>query len=223
MLPAFTSYERGLVDWLSGVWIPREDGFVRPKVVYAGGEKAVLAIKAMRENRNQKVSTPVITIKLGAIEPNLERYTPPECTWGIVWNGPTKAQSTRAARIGKPAAYKCSYSVEITANYEMDLRHIMFNLLQRFHHHGGNLSYLTLNRPQGGKEFFPLWLRSFENATVSEGEGDREVKASMQLELEAYLPLTQRLVPLFKKAIIDIQIKGEPGIVAQIIVPEVNT
>jgi hypothetical protein len=212
-VPAFTAYERGLVDWLSGITVPRDDYNLRPKVMYAGGEKAILAIKAMFENRNERTQQPIITIRLSDVQPNLERYHPPESYVGVVWNT-GKSLATRAARVAKPAAYRCSYTVEINATMEVDLRYIMSNLLQRFHHHGGNLSYLRLKRPLGqGKEYFPLWLKGFTNATTTGAgsEGEREVKASMSLELEAYLALPLRFVPTFRKLITHIAISTAPG------------
>ncbi len=198
ILPAFKAYERGLVDWMSGITIPREGRNLRPKVMYAGGEKAVLAVKAMTENRNDRAAIPIITIRLADIAPNTERYSPPESYVGIVYNGP-KATATRAARVSKPAGYKVNYEVKLYPAFEEDHRYMMFNLLQRFHHHGGNLSYLTLRRPDGAKEFFPLWMRSYSNGTTAEaGEGDRQVIGMMNLELEAYLPLPLRFVPTFR-------------------------
>jgi hypothetical protein len=213
IVPAFLAYERGMTDWLRGITVPRDDHNIGVKVTYAGGEKAILAVKAMWENRNDRAVQPVISLKLNDIQPNLERYHPPESYVAVLWNAP-KSRATRAARVAKPAAYRCSYTVEVNAIHEIDLRYILANLLQRFHHHGGNLSYLTLRRPHAqGKEYFPLWLKSCVNATTTGAgsEGEREVKAVLSLELEAYLALPLRFVPTFRSILAEIRVQNADG------------
>lgn len=215
-LPAFMSYEQALTQWLKGVIVPRsqEDRSIETRVEYAGGEKAVRAIKELRNDgsHNGKSSQPLITIKFADCEYMMERYHPPESTQGYVYNTPDKRQATRVARVSKPSPWRVHYELRLYPNYEIDLRFMMFSLLQRFHHHGG-LAYLTIKGKGGGRNLFPLFLRGFSPTTNSEtGQNDRDVGATLLLELEAYLPLPLRFVPTFRSYIQEIAVSGtSPG------------
>lgn len=221
--PAFLAYEKGLVEWFRKIRVPRDDSHnLTFRVEYAGGEKAIRAIKALKGDDaiNERGLQPVITMRLNNVEYNLARYHPPESRVATIYDGP-RQHAKRAARISKPAPWKLTYAVEVYANFEMDLRYAMGVILQRFHHHGG-LSYLQAGYPTTGAdpaakrpELFPLWLRSYSHG-VENGEADRVVKGSMVFELEAYLALPFHYVPTFRHYYQTIQMNGSPGEVAAI-------
>lgn len=216
-VPAFLAYEKALVEWFQTIQVPRDDSHsINFRVEYAGGEKAVRAIKALKgdEARNERAMQPVITMRLNSVEYFPARYHPPESFIGTIYDGP-RNQAKRAARISKPSPWKLNYAIEIYANFEVDLRYAMGVIMQRFHHHGG-LSYLQMAYPISGidprarREIFPLWLRSYAHG-VENGDTDRSVKGSMVFELEAYLALPFNYVPTFRHYLQEIQIHGSPG------------
>lgn len=221
LLPAFMMYEQTLAQWLSGMVISRdqEGRTITVRVEYAGGEKAVRAIKELKgvDTRNNKVATPVITMKQVGIEYFHERYHPPESTWAKVYNTPDKRNATRVARMSKASPWRVSYELRLYPNFEIDLRYMQFQILQAFHAMGG-MAYLRIEWPQAGwsagqrvnrSSLFPLWLRGYTPTTNSDtGEKDRDVGATMMVELECYLPLPLRFVPTFRTFIQQIVAKG---------------
>lgn len=217
-VPAFLAYEKALVEWFRIIRVPRDDSHhIQFRVEYAGGEKAIRAIKALKGNQsvNERAMQPVITMRLNSVEYNQARYHPPESFVGTIYDGP-KNLARRAARISKPSPWKLNYAIEVYANFESDLRYAMGVILQKFHHHG-NLAYLQMAYPTNGvdpqgyrKEIFPLWLRSYAHS-VENGDQERVVKGSMVFELEAYLGLPFRYVPTFRHYLQTIQINGSPG------------
>lgn len=225
-VPAFMAYEKSLVEWFGKIKIPRDDRHLQFRVEYAGGEKAIRAIKALKgdDSRSERARQPVITIRLQNVEPNTARYHPPESPVGILYDGP-KHLARRAARISKPAGYKITYAVEFHALYEQDLRYAMGVILQQFSRYGGNLSYLRMRYPTDGvgksgpMELFPVWMRSYSH-NVQEGDSEREVKASATFEVEAYLGLPFHFVPTFRHYIQEITVQGSPG---EAIVSETTT
>jgi hypothetical protein len=207
--PAFMSYEKALVSWLRlDMRVPRADRTVEPRIEYAGGERAIEAIRALKvkdggsgQSRNLRFKAPVITIKMNDLEYMPDRYHPPESEYFRVYNGPTPEQSTRVARVPKPASYRLFYAVDIYCSYEEDLRYIMSTTLPKFAIHGG-VAYLAFASPKFKRDrrLFPFYLRGFSNQTDSNtGQDERTVRASMMLELEAYLPLPYKFVPVFRK------------------------
>jgi hypothetical protein len=218
-VPAFVAYEKALVNWFRTIRVPRDDSHSLDfRIEYAGGEKAIRAIKALKgdDARNDRGKQPVVTIRLNGVEYNAARYHPPESFVGTIYDGP-RNQARRAARISKPAPWKLTYAVEVYSNFEIDLRYAMGVILQRFHQHGGGLSYLQMAYPTNGvdpqgsrKEIFPLWLRSYSHG-VENGDTDRTVKGSMVFELEAYLALPFHYVPTFRHYYQTIQVNGSPG------------
>lgn len=222
--PAFTAYEKSLVYWMKrDLAIPRGDEYLIPVVEYAGGERAIRAVRALKErdggageSRNKRHRQPIITIKMNDVQYFQERYHPPESTWKTIYNSPDKTKSTRAARISKPAPYKITYAVDIYALYEVDLRFMMGQFLLKFHHHGG-LGYLSFFHPtaeknlqQANGQIFPVYLRSFSNNTDSNtGDEERTVRASAAIEVEAYLPLPYHFVPIFRKLTLFTETGGE--------------
>jgi hypothetical protein len=211
LIPAFLMYEQTLAQWLSGMVVSRDlEGRTIPvRVEYAGGEKAVRAIKELHgvDSRNNKVATPVVTMKQVGVEYNQERYHPPESTWAKVYNTPDKRNATRVARASKASPWRVSYELRLYPNFEIDLRYMQFQILNAFHHMGG-MAYLTIQWPQTAwseglklskRSLFPLWLRGYTPTTTSEtGDKDRDVGATMMVELECYLPLPLRFVPTFR-------------------------
>jgi len=221
LLPAFLTYEKALVRWIrANMRIPRADSYLTPRVEYTGGERAVRAIEALSREmggkgdaRNLRHGTPIITIRMNDVEYLMERYHPPESTWKVVYNGPTPETSTHAARVSKPAPYRVMYGIDIHTMYETDFRYILFNILQKFHHHGG-LDYLRFRAPgdSGSRDtrFFPMHFRGASNSTQSEtGQEERVVRASMQFELELYLPLPFTFVPVFRRLLLQVCIGPE--------------
>lgn len=207
--PAFLAYEKALVSWLRlGMRVPRGDRTVQPRIEYAGGERAIQAVRALKveeggsgQARNMRFKTPVVTIKMNDLEYLPDRYHPPESEYFRVYNTENREQATRVARVPKPAPYRIFYSVDIYCAYESDLRYIMFTTLPKFHVHGG-VAYLAFASPKDHKDIrlFPFWLRGFSNQTDSNtGQEERTVRASMMIEMEAYLPLPYKFVPVFKK------------------------
>lgn len=229
-VPAFLAYEKGLVEWFRSIRVPRDDSHnIDFRIEYAGGEKAIRAIQALKgdQARNDKAKQPVITIRLNSVEYNSARYHPPESYSGILYDGP-RDKVRRAARLSKPSPWKLTYAVELYANFEEDLRYAMGVVIQRFHHHGGGLAYLKMAYPTNGADphgfrntIFPLWLRSYAHG-VTNGDADREVKGSMVFELEAYLAMPFRYAPTFKHYHQQIQVKGSPGEVTAIETVNVN-
>lgn len=222
LLPAFLTYEKALVRWIrTNMRIPRADSYLTPRVEYAGGERAVRAIEALAiekggkgDAKNLRHQSPLVTIRLNDVEYLMERYHPPESTWKVIYNGPTPATSTHAARIAKPAPYRVMYGIDIHTMYEEDFRFILFNILQKFHHHGG-LDYLRFRAPGDATDkpntrFFPIYFRGANNATQYEtGQEERIVRASMQFELELYLPLPFTFVPVFRKLLLSVCLSDE--------------
>lgn len=215
IIPAFMSYEQAMVEQLKGIQIFREGKTLEARVEYAGGEKAIRQIEAITRwhqgaNQNDRVVHPLIAIKLIDVQYNPERYHPPESTWGKVWNAKNRRMATAAARVSKPAPYKVSYEWQFHAVYEEDMRYMMGQVMNRFHHHGG-LDYVRIRRSDGRTEWFPLFLRGFNVLTDSNtGEEDRDVRALMLVELEAYLPLPYKFVPVFRTYIQNMQIGVVP-------------
>lgn len=224
VVPAFLMYERSMVEWLGGINVYREGQTIETRVEYAGGEKAVRAIESITQghqgqNRNDRLVQPLVTIKMIDVQYNIERYHPPESQWSIVWNAPNRETATSAARVAKPAPYKVSYEWQFHALFEEDLRFMMHQAMNRFHHHGG-LDYLRIQREDKHTEFFPLHLRGFNVLTDSNtGEEDRMVRAIMLIELEAYLPLPYRMIPIFRTYIQHLFIRGEEQSEGQIMGP----
>lgn len=216
VVPAFLMYERAMVEQLRGITIFREGKTIETRVEYAGGERAVRAIEAMTPghqgaNKNERIVNPLITIKLVDVQYNNERYHPPESTWAKVYNDRRRDRATAAARVSKPAPYKVSYEWQINAIYEEDIRFMMGQVLNRFHHHGG-LDYIRIRRADGHIENFPLWLRGFNPMSESNtGEEERQIRAMCLVELEAYLPLPYKFVPVFRTYIQNIQVGLTPG------------
>lgn len=216
MVPAFMTYEQAMVEQLRGVQIFREGKSLEARVEYAGGEKAVRHIESITKwhqgaNQNDRVVHPLIAIKLVDVQYNNERYHPPESTWGKVWNSRKRSEATAVARVSKPAPYKVSYEWQFHAVYEEDMRYMMGQVMNRFHHHGG-LDYVKILRSDGRTEWFPLHLRGFNVLTDSNtGEEDRDVRALMLVELEAYLPLPYKFVPVFRTYIQNMQMGRSPG------------
>ena len=214
-LPAFTAYEKGLTEWFGKILIPRDDSHnLQFRVEYAGGERAVRAIQALKgdDARNEKVRTPIITIRLQNIEYFPDRYHPPESFFGVFYPE-GRGLSRRAARISKPAPYKLVYDVQLYASFEIDLRYAMGAILQRFHQHGG-LDYVRMHKPFGDgtfvREIFPLWLRGYSHNVDASGD-ERQVKGNFILEMEAYLGLPYHFVPTFLRYHQEVQINGTPG------------
>lgn len=215
-LPAFTAYEKGLVEWFGQIPIPRDDSHSLPfRVEYAGGEKAIRAIRALKgdDARNERVRIPVVTIRLQNIEYFVDRYHPPESFVGVYYPDGGREKTRRGARISKPAPYKLTYDIQIYTAFEVDLRYAMGMILQKFHHHGG-LSYLVMHHPFGDgiykRELFPLWLRGYSHNVDIAGD-DRQVKGSCVFEMEAYLALPYHFVPTFHRYYETFQMKGTPG------------
>jgi hypothetical protein len=217
-IPAFLSYEKAFVDWFRTIKTPRDDSHsLEFRVEYAGGEKAIRAIKALKgdDARNERAKQPVVTLRLQQVEYNGDRYHPPESYVGVLYDGP-REQARRAARFSKPSPWKLTYAVEVYAEFEEDLRYSIGTILQRFHHHGG-LSYLKMAYPLDfvgaqpvPQEIFPLWLRSYSH-NVENGDAERTVKGSLVVQLEAYLGLPFQFVPTFRRYIQRIRVVGSPG------------
>lgn len=219
-VPAFMAYEKALVEWFETIPVPRDDSHhLRFKVEYAGGERAIRAIKALKgdDARNEKVRTPLITIRLQNVEYANDRYHPPESFVSTFTDGP-RAVARRAARISKPAPYRLTYDVQVYPNFEVDLRYAIGLILNKFHHHGG-LSYLVMRRPGPSsnrplsKEFFPLRLKGYSHGVDSNtGDQERTVRGSFVMEVEAYLGLPYTFVPTFRRLITDFASQGgQPG------------
>lgn len=218
-VPAFLAYEKALAEWFRTIKTPRDDSHsLTFRVEYAGGEKAIRAIKALKgdDARNDRAKQPVVTMRLQNVEYNAARYHPPESFAGVMHDGP-RHLSRRAARFSKPAPWKLSYAVEIYTQFEEDLRYAMGTVLQRFHHHGGGLAYLRMAYPMDfagaqpfPREVFPLWLRSYSH-NVENGDAERNVKGSLMIELEAYLGLPFKFVPTFRRYIQETRVDGSPG------------
>ena len=218
-VPAFMAYEKGLVEWFGRIQIPRDESHnLQFKVEYAGGERAIRAIKTLKgdDARNDKVRTPIITIRLTGVEYFQARYHPPESYWAKAYVDGPKDMSRRAARISKPAPYKLTYECQVYPNFEIDLRYAMGLILNKFHHYGG-LSYLSVsNQFVGGitakPQLFPLYLRSYSHGVNSNtGEAEREVRGTLMLEMEAYLALPYRFVPTFRRFYQTFVVDGSPG------------
>jgi hypothetical protein len=219
-VPAFMAYEKALVEWFGTIPVPRDDGHhERFKVEYAGGERAIRAIKSLKgdDARNEKVRTPLITIRLQNVEYANDRYHPPESFVSTFTDGP-RAVARRAARISKPAPYRLTYDVQVYPNFEVDLRYAIGLILNKFHHHGG-LSYLVMRRPGPNsnrplsKEFFPLRLKGYSHGVDSNtGDQERTVRGSFVFEVEAYLGLPYTFVPTFRRLITEFAAQGgQPG------------
>jgi hypothetical protein len=223
-VPAFMAYEKGLVEWFGKIPLPRDESHnLEFKVEYAGGERAIRAIKALKgdDNRNDKARTPLITIRLTGVEYNQQRYHPPESYWAKAYVDGPPSKARRAARISKPAPYKISYECQIYPNFEIDLRFAMGAILNSFHRYGG-LSYLRVNNAfvdgvAADSQIFPMFLKSYSHGVDSNtGEGERIVKGTIAVEIEAYLALPYRFVPTFRKLHQSLLIQGEPGVVIPI-------
>lgn len=222
-VPAFTAYEKGVVEWFGHMPVPRDSSHhLRFKVEYAGGERAIRAIKALKgdDARGEKVRTPVTTIKLVGVEYNQARYHPPESPWATITDGP-RGSARRVARIAKGAPYKLTYEIQVYPSFEVDLRYAMGLILNKFHHHGG-LSYVKVARPypesangidDGGYQFFPMFLRSYSHGVQSEGDAERQVRGTFTFELEAYLALPYHFIPSFRRLHAEVLVAGnlEPG------------
>lgn len=215
-VPAFTLYEKALVEWFKRIYVPRDHQYtLQFEVEYAGGERAVRAIEALKGNkaRNDKARTPLITIRLQDVKYNAERYHPPESYAGIKYDGP-RGTARRAARISKPAPYKLSYDVSIYPSFEVDLRYAMGVVLNKFHTHGG-ISYVQINRDPSGanghgrRQLYPLTLLGYShNVDSNQGEGERQVRGSLMVEMDAYLDLPYQYVPTFRRMVQEISVAG---------------
>lgn len=218
-IPAFMAYEKAFVEWFRTIKTPRDNSHSLDfRVEYAGGEKAIRAIKALKgdDARNERAKQPVVTLRLQSVEYNAPRYHPPESFAGVMYDGP-RTQARRAARFSKPAPWKLAYAVEIYTEFEEDLRYAMGTVLQRFHHHGGGLAYLRMAYPMDfagaqipPREVFPLWLRSYSH-NVENGDAERIVKGSLVVEMEAYLGLPFKFVPTFRHYLQEVRVTGSPG------------
>ncbi len=218
-IPAFLAYEKAFSEWFRTIKAPRDDSHsLEFRIEYAGGEKAIRAIKALKgdDARNERAKQPVVTLRMQSVEYNAARYHPPESFAGTLYDGP-RHLARRAARFSKPAPWKLTYAVDIYAEFEIDLRYAMGIILQRFHHHGGGLAYLKMGYPMDfagaqlpPREVFPMWLRSYSH-NVENGDAERNVKGSMVIELEVYLGLPFQFSPTFRRYLQEVQIKGSPG------------
>lgn len=218
-VPAFTAYEKALVEWFGTMQVPRDDSHnLQFKVEYAGGERAIRAIKALKgdDARNERIRTPVTTIKLVGVEPNQQKYHPPESPLKTIYDGP-KNIAKRAARVSKAAPYKITYEVQVYPSFEIDLRYAMGLILNKFHHHGG-LSYLRISSPHPenadgriGYQLFPMFLRSYSHGVATEGDSERTVRGTFTFELEAYLGIPYHFVPTFRKLHQEIFVNGING------------
>ena len=214
-IPMFTAYEKALIDWFGVIKVPRENRYLNFRVEYAGGEKAVKAILALKgeEARNDRARQPAITIRMVDIKYNMERYHPPESYIGVLYDGP-KHLARRAARISKPSPWKVTYDIQLYSTFEIDLRYAIGQILPRFHRFGG-MTYLKAAYPIAGLdphapkgEVFPIKLASYTHA-VENGDADRVCKASMVFELDAYIPLPFQYVPTFRKLYLNYLMKGQ--------------
>ncbi len=218
-VPAFLAYEKAFVEWFRTIKTPRDGASsLEFRVEYAGGEKAIRAIKALKgdDARNERAKQPVVTLRMQNVEYNAARYHPPESFAGVIHDGP-RHLAKRAARFSKPAPWKLSYAVEVYTSFEIDLRYAMGLILQRFHHHGGGLAYLKMGYPMDfagaarhPREVFPMWLRSYSH-DVENGDAERNVKGSLMIELEVYLGLPFKFVPTFRHYLQETRIEGSPG------------
>ncbi len=152
-------------------------------------------------------------MRLQDVKYNQDRYHPPESFAGIIYDGP-KRTARRAARISKPAPYKLSYDISLYPSFEIDLRYAMGVILSKFHHHGG-LSYVQINRHPSGasghgmRQLYPLALLGYShNVDSNQGEGERQVRGSLMVEMDAYLDLPYKYVPTFRKMVQEISIVG---------------
>lgn len=223
-VPAFMAYEKALVEWFGKIPLPRDESHnLQFKVEYAGGERAIRAIKALKgdDARNEKARTPLITIRLTGVEYNQQRYHPPESYWAKAYVDGPPSKTRRAARVSKPAPYKITYECQIYPNFEVDLRFAMGVILNQFHQYGG-LSYLRMDKGfvdgvARRSQIFPIYLRSYNHGVDSnQGEGERLVRGTILVEIEAYLALPYRFVPTFRKLHQQVSIEGEPGSAVQI-------
>jgi hypothetical protein len=218
-VPAFMAYEKALVEWFGKLPVPRDNSHsLQFKVEYAGGERAIRAIKALKgdDARNSKARTPLVTIRLTGLEYMMERYHPPESWWAKVYVDGRPSISRRAARISKPAPYKLSYEAKIYPNFEEDLRYAMGLILTKFHHHG-SVSYLKVNNAfvdgvAGRPQLFPIHLKGYNHGVESNtGDGERQVSGTLNMDIEAYLAMPYQFVPTFRSFHQEIIVDGEPG------------
>jgi hypothetical protein len=191
-VPGFKLMDKGIKNYFSGIRIPVGNGLEEYRImpVRISGADPEALIYSDKNLRGARLELPIMAIHRSGCRFDPNRYSPPILPIARYFKNCTK----RSELIYRPVPFKLDYSMYVWAEHKSDAEYAMFSVISRLNPIG---SYFVEEQGLGLSQEVILHPGSNTDESDIESNNDTraQVKLTMTVEMEGWLPISSKIVP----------------------------